>query len=117
MIETYNKIKDQGKPFEVIFVSSDRTEDSFSEYFKDMPWLAVPFGDSAMKTALSSHFGVQGELSLIIVYIILYSAIQNTGKPLFLIPDGIAPNQTIMNCTYVSSGASLKGQESGRFSS
>ena len=59
--KAYNKVKDQGKPFEVIFVSSDRTDDSFSDYFKEMPWLAVPFGDSNMRTSLSGHFGVQGE--------------------------------------------------------
>ena len=62
--KAYNKVKDQGKPFEVIFVSSDRSEEGFNEYFKDMPWLAVPFGDPTVKK-LSSHFGVQGERSLI----------------------------------------------------
>jgi len=63
LVKTYQKIKDQGKPFEIIFVSSDRGEESFNEYFNEMPWLAVPFGHS-MKSTLSKHFGVQGEYFL-----------------------------------------------------
>jgi len=47
-------------------VSSDRGEESFNEYFNEMPWLAVPFGHS-MKSTLSKHFGVQGIPTLIIV--------------------------------------------------
>jgi len=62
-------MKDQGKPFEIIFVSSDRTDDSFNEYLKDMPWLAVPFGHPTMKTTLTSHFGVQGEPSQFVMCI------------------------------------------------
>ena len=60
--KAYNKVKDQGKPFEVIFVSSDRAEQSFNEYLKDMPWLAIPYEeDSKLGTSLASHFGVSGE--------------------------------------------------------
>ena len=28
---------------EIVFVSSDRDEKSFNEYFAEMPWLALPF--------------------------------------------------------------------------
>eukprot|EP00429_Kryptoperidinium_foliaceum_P089782 CAMPEP_0176203764 /NCGR_PEP_ID=MMETSP0121_2-20121125/10745_1 /TAXON_ID=160619 /ORGANISM="Kryptoperidinium foliaceum, Strain CCMP 1326" /LENGTH=87 /DNA_ID=CAMNT_0017542673 /DNA_START=66 /DNA_END=325 /DNA_ORIENTATION=- len=30
----------KGKGLEVVFVSSDRSEEDFSGYFKEMPWLA-----------------------------------------------------------------------------
>lgn len=59
-VKTYNKLKEAGKPFEVIFVSSDRDEESMFEYLGSMPWYAVPFGDSRKK-ALSRMFDVSGE--------------------------------------------------------
>ena len=43
LIKTYNALVDQGKPFEIIFVSSDRDEAQFDGYYDEMPWLALPF--------------------------------------------------------------------------
>lgn len=67
LVKTYNKLKADGKKFEVIFASSDRDADSFAEYWGDMPWAALPFDDRAGKEALSSHFGVEGIPTFIIV--------------------------------------------------
>lgn len=53
-------MKEDGKNLEMVFCSSDRDEASFMEYFKEMPWLALPFGDKR-KTALSRMFSVQGK--------------------------------------------------------
>lgn len=39
------------KKFEIVFVSSDRTEGDFGEYYKDMPWLALPFSDRSRKVS------------------------------------------------------------------
>jgi nucleoredoxin len=36
-------MKADGKNVEVLFVSSDRDNDSFKEYFSEMPWLALDF--------------------------------------------------------------------------
>jgi len=52
---------------EVIFCSSDKDDDSFTSYFKEMPWLALPYSDRAKKDELSKKFGVKGIPSLIIV--------------------------------------------------
>lgn len=38
----------QGK-LNIVFVSSDRDEPSFDDYFKDMPWLALPFEKRDLK--------------------------------------------------------------------
>jgi nucleoredoxin len=65
--ETYNKLKGEGKNFEIIFVSSDRDEESFNEYRSEMPWLALPFANRDGKAALSSKFGVQGIPTLVIL--------------------------------------------------
>ena len=40
---------DQGKPFEIIFVSSDKDEAQFDGYYDEMPWLALPFEDRQRK--------------------------------------------------------------------
>ena len=58
-MKTYNKLKEKGKPFEVIFVSSDRDEDSWKEYLASMPWYSLPYGDSRKKP-LSRKFDVSG---------------------------------------------------------
>ena len=61
LIEAYDKmLGDPAKPFEVIFVSGDRDEAGFKEYFGSMPWLAVPFDDEKRRDALNEYFGVQG---------------------------------------------------------
>jgi thiol-disulfide isomerase/thioredoxin len=57
----------QGKGLEVIFVSSDRDEAAFKEYFAEQPWLALDFSDRALKGKLSNAFGVRGIPSLVIL--------------------------------------------------
>jgi len=60
LVKTYEKLQAAGKPFEIIFASSDRDEGAFKEYFAEMPWLALPYGDRKAKEALSKRFGVSG---------------------------------------------------------
>ena len=57
----------KAKGLEVIFVSSDRDAASFKDYYKEMPWLALDYSQREQKELLSSHFGVQGIPSLVIV--------------------------------------------------
>lgn len=59
LVKTYNKVKEATKNFEIIFVSSDRDEESMMEYFGEMPWLAIPFDDPRKKT-LARLFDVSG---------------------------------------------------------
>ncbi|XP_074643561.1 nucleoredoxin-like [Tubulanus polymorphus] len=66
LCRTYNKLKEDGLNFEIIFVSSDRSESSFDEYFSTMPWLAIPFGDERCKK-LTTMFTISGIPSLVIV--------------------------------------------------
>merc|ERR1712054_438476 len=67
LVKTYNKLLAAGKPFEVIFASSDRDEGAFKEYFGEMPWLALPYSERDAKEKLSKIFGVSGIPSLHIV--------------------------------------------------
>jgi len=57
----------KAKGLEVVFVSSDRDEASFQDYFKDMPWLALDYSQRQAKEELSNHFGVEGIPSLVIL--------------------------------------------------
>jgi nucleoredoxin len=60
-----NGLKDKG--LEVVFVSSDKTEDAFKEYFAEMPWLALDYSDRKLKGELSNMFGVEGIPSMVII--------------------------------------------------
>ncbi len=59
LVKTYETIRDAGKSFQIIFVSSDRDDESMKEYLSEMPWLAIPHGDSRKK-ALSRLYNVSG---------------------------------------------------------
>lgn len=47
--EFYNNLKAAGKSLEIVFVSSDRDEAQWKEYYHSMPWLALPFEDRKRK--------------------------------------------------------------------
>ena len=49
----YTKFKagSNGPNFDIIFVSSDRSEEDFDDYFKEMPWLALPFSEREKKVS------------------------------------------------------------------
>lgn len=68
LVEAYNELTADGKPFEVIFVSHDRTEEAMLKYMQgyDMDWLAIAF-DAAKRDALKQQHGIRGIPSLIIV--------------------------------------------------
>lgn len=68
---TYKSMKSQvqaGKrkdDFEVVFVSSDKNDAAFEEYYGEMPWLALPYANREGKKQLNSIFEVRGIPSLI----------------------------------------------------
>jgi nucleoredoxin len=63
----YEKLVASGKNFEVVFVTSDRSQSSFDEYLSSMPgWLAVPYKDKRA-IDLTRHFAVEGIPSLVVV--------------------------------------------------
>lgn len=67
LAKTYNRLKEENRAFEIVFVSSDRDESSFKQYHAEMPWLALPFSDRALKTALSSKYDVSGIPTLVLL--------------------------------------------------
>jgi nucleoredoxin len=65
LAEFYEDLKINGE-LEIVFVSSDRDQASFSNYFGKMPWVALPL-NSPFKSKLSSMFGVSGIPMLVIL--------------------------------------------------
>ncbi|GLD59080.1 nucleoredoxin isoform X1, partial [Lates japonicus] len=59
LVESYRTVKESGHKFEIVFVSADRSEESFKQYFSEMPWLAVPYSDEARRSRLNRLYGIQ----------------------------------------------------------
>jgi thiol-disulfide isomerase/thioredoxin len=68
LVKFHNEMTRKGKPFEIVFVSSDKEKAAMFEYMEEMemPWLALPFGDSH-KAKLASKFHVSGIPKLVII--------------------------------------------------
>lgn len=70
LAETYEKLNagPKGKVLEVVFISSDHNEPEFDEYFRTMPWLAIPYKDNKEAlVGLQSKLCASGIPSLLIV--------------------------------------------------
>eukprot|EP00281_Chroomonas_sp_CCMP1168_P022656 CAMPEP_0206235690 /NCGR_PEP_ID=MMETSP0047_2-20121206/13292_1 /ASSEMBLY_ACC=CAM_ASM_000192 /TAXON_ID=195065 /ORGANISM="Chroomonas mesostigmatica_cf, Strain CCMP1168" /LENGTH=410 /DNA_ID=CAMNT_0053659927 /DNA_START=64 /DNA_END=1296 /DNA_ORIENTATION=- len=67
LIEAYQKLKDEGKDFEVVFVSADRDQKAFDGYFGKMPWLALPYSERDRESDLNELFSVEGIPHLVMV--------------------------------------------------
>lgn len=59
LVEVHNQLLPDSK-FEIVFVSGDEDNESFSSYFSKMPWLAVPFSESETREKLDVLFSVRG---------------------------------------------------------
>lgn len=68
LVKFYDKLQADGKPFEIVFVSSDRSKDAMYDYMKEMGmnWSALPFGDKN-KELLAKKFNVSGIPKLVIL--------------------------------------------------
>ena len=56
LADVYKELNGLEKSFEIVFLSSDKSEDAFKEYFNEMPWLALPFTKRDLKTKLADKY-------------------------------------------------------------
>jgi thiol-disulfide isomerase/thioredoxin len=63
----YQELLAAGKSFELVFVSSDRDNEAFTEYANSMPFKALPFADRTRKNDLSTKFKVSGIPTLVFI--------------------------------------------------
>ncbi|KAF7018488.1 hypothetical protein CFC21_031772 [Triticum aestivum] len=66
LVDVYNKIKEKNSDFEIVFISSDRDQSSFDDFFSGMPWLAIPLEDER-KAYLKKKFKIRGIPSLVAI--------------------------------------------------
>lgn len=67
LCDAYKNLAAAGKALEIIFVSSDRDEKAFDEYFAEMPFLALPYSERGVKASISKKFKVSGIPTLVIL--------------------------------------------------
>ena len=68
--EFYTFLKEEVAPthgLEIVFVSSDRNEAEFEQYYSSMPFKSLPFANRALAQQLKSVFGVRGIPSLVVI--------------------------------------------------
>ncbi len=65
--DSYTKLKESRDDFELVFVSSDRDENAFNEYFDTMSFCALPYEHREAKATISKLFQVQGIPTLIML--------------------------------------------------
>ena len=68
LIEAYNKLQAEGKPFEVVFCSMDNDASEYAEYYGPMPWCTIGF-QCPVLNKLKEQLGVEG-----IPYFVLFDA-------------------------------------------
>ncbi|KAG7382103.1 hypothetical protein PHYPSEUDO_005317 [Phytophthora pseudosyringae] len=62
----YTDMKAAGhEDLEIVFVSSDKEEAKFTEYYEEMPWIALPYARRDLKLELCEKFGVKTVPTLI----------------------------------------------------
>jgi len=70
LIEFYNVLKEEVASthgLEIVFVSSDRSDGEFQQYYKKMPFRAMQFSQRDLAQRAKSLFGVRGIPSLVII--------------------------------------------------
>jgi thiol-disulfide isomerase/thioredoxin len=55
LTEFYNTVNADGKRIEIVFCSWDNDEDSFKEYFSEMPWLALNLGNEKINEIANAN--------------------------------------------------------------
>lgn len=63
----YESLNSFDRELEIVYVSRDNTESEFSEYYKKMPWLAVPFTETERRQFLRDRFEAKGIPALFLI--------------------------------------------------
>jgi len=68
LAERYTQlVEKEGKSFEIVFVSADRSEAEALEYFSEQPWKFLKFEEEETNTFLSELFNIEGIPSLVLL--------------------------------------------------
>merc|ERR1719240_887739 len=64
--EAYKEMKSQGKNVEMVFISSDKTQEAHDAYYGKMDFCQMQFGDAKIQ-ALKQQFGISGIPALVVL--------------------------------------------------
>jgi nucleoredoxin len=67
LAEYHKTVRARGIKFDVVFVSSDKSEEESADYYNGMPWLIVPYVDRERKTQLAQKYEVKFIPTLIVL--------------------------------------------------
>lgn len=70
LVEFYQELRNENidsSEFDVVFISSDRSQEQFDDYYEEMPWAHLKLDDSDEKMRLSRLFSIATLPSLIAV--------------------------------------------------
>lgn len=67
LTKNYKLWNEKEKKIEVVFITGDRDEKSFKQYFGKMPWLALPYSSTDINEELEKQYDIQGIPCLLIV--------------------------------------------------
>ena len=73
--KVYHNLQSKGRPFEVVFVSSDNDMQEFEDSYTFMPWLAVPYERDDILRSLRARFNVTSIPTLL--FLDEYSGVYN----------------------------------------
>ena len=63
----YDSINSFDKEIEVVYVSRDNSYQDFTEYYEKMPWLAVPYHETNIRSQLKETFNAKSIPSLYLI--------------------------------------------------
>jgi len=78
--EKYAKLKEAGKKVEIVFASSDRNQEAFNDYYKEMPFLALKYEDRDVKNRLAKRYKCEGIPYLVFVNPNTWETITTNGR-------------------------------------
>jgi len=67
LADLYNEFNEDKHQIEIVFFSGDKSEDEFNEYFKEMPWLALPRDEKKIMMDNAKRFKIKGVPRLIML--------------------------------------------------
>jgi thiol-disulfide isomerase/thioredoxin len=69
LVAFYRALKEEGVPFEIVFISQDRTEEDMLAHVQEleMPWWAVPFEQNGRRQRLAQKYAVADIPQLVVV--------------------------------------------------
>eukprot|EP00286_Rhodomonas_abbreviata_P003103 CAMPEP_0181347606 /NCGR_PEP_ID=MMETSP1101-20121128/33968_1 /TAXON_ID=46948 /ORGANISM="Rhodomonas abbreviata, Strain Caron Lab Isolate" /LENGTH=185 /DNA_ID=CAMNT_0023459831 /DNA_START=81 /DNA_END=634 /DNA_ORIENTATION=+ len=67
LAESYENLRKDGEKFQIVLVSSDRSEAEFLQHFDEHPWLAVPYGERKLIASLKKRFAVTTVPTLVLL--------------------------------------------------